>query len=144
MKNNIVWNNAGGHPVEGSPDPSAWSFSHNMFDSDPGFPWNINAVISSPDLMKVSGWLSLTEGSVTGEEFSLQSGSRAIDQGMPVSGYSERITASDFTSSPILVATTVDDVPEMGAWAYVTAHDEVPPVIVSVSPSGVIGCEQSQ
>ena len=92
------------------------TWSHNLFDDPVPGKAAINALIGDPALKKSSGWRSLTAGSLDGTEFSLLSGSKAINAGKSISSYNNRITAASYTTFPIMAEISADSTPNIGAW----------------------------
>ena len=116
IKNNISWTITGGTRHANSYSPSGVTWSHNLFDDGVTGNASTNAVIGDPALRKSSGWRSLTAGSLDGTEFSLLSGSKAINAGKSIASYNNRITAADYTVDPIMVVKSTDSTPDIGAW----------------------------
>jgi len=83
IKNNIFWCISDDCAIYNGPNSfSGIEFSNNLWSSNP--PDGIkgpNDIYSLPQLSKTSGWRSLTAGSLTGSEFTLQSTSSAINKG---------------------------------------------------------------
>ena len=77
-----------------------------------------NSVIGYPSLKKSSGWGSLTANSLDGTEFSLLTGSKALNAGISIASFNNRITATDYTANPITIAVSNESTPEIGAWMY--------------------------
>ena len=66
-----------------------------------------------------AAWESLSStGNVDGTEFATEVGGDGIDNGTSIASYNDRITASDFTATPITVTTETDSSPDIGAWMY--------------------------
>ena len=118
VKNNISWTITAGTVHSDRYSPAGVTWSHNLFDDSVGGNAATNAVIGDPQLLKTSGWQSLSADSLDGTEFKSTIDSPAIDAGTPISGYDDRIHAADFTAEPIIVSTAVDAVPDIGAWMY--------------------------
>jgi len=83
VRNNISWCISGDceHINTSSPTPGL-TWDHNNWSSAVGTPVSgIDDIIGLPKLSKTTGWRSLTAGSLTGSDFTLQSTSPAIDKG---------------------------------------------------------------
>ncbi|MEA2000248.1 MAG: choice-of-anchor Q domain-containing protein, partial [Euryarchaeota archaeon] len=84
IKNNIFWCISGNCNIyNGRNSFSGIEFSNNLWSSMP--PDGIqgpNDIYSLPQLTKTSGWRSMTAGSLSGHDFTLQSTSPAIDAGI--------------------------------------------------------------
>ena len=124
-----------------SDSPAGVTWSHNLYYPDSidtvGGNADDNAIVNEdPLLSKTSGWRSLSIGSLDGTEFSLQSGSAAIDNAVAIASYNDRITYSDYTASPISVTVeTISSDQDIGAWEY--NEDTTPPA----KPTGLIVVE---
>ena len=116
IKNNISWTITGGTAHAHNYSPAGVTWSHNLFDDSVTGKAATNAVIGDPALKKSSGWRSLTADSLDGTEFSLLSGSKAIDAGISIPSYNDRMAASNFAGDPITVTTITDSKPNIGAW----------------------------
>ena len=106
--------------------PAGVTWSHNLFDDPVTGKAANNAVIGDPALKKSSGWRSLSADSLDGTEFRLLSGSKAINAGIPIASYNNRITASDYRADPITVMTSTDSTPDIGAWMGIANEISVP------------------
>ena len=117
IMNNISWTITAGTYHSNNYSPEGVTWSHNLFDDSVSGNAVTNAVIGDPALKKSSGWRSLRANSLDGNAFSLLSGSKAINAGIPVAYYNNRITASDYSADPIMVMISTDSTPDIGAWS---------------------------
>ena len=116
IKNNIFLTKTAGSVHSNNYSPIGVTWSHNSFDESVSGDAATNAVIGDPALKKSSGWRSLPANSLDGTEFSLLSGSKAINAGISIASYNNWITASDYSADPIMVMTSIDSQPDIGAW----------------------------
>jgi hypothetical protein len=116
LKNNISWTITGGTAHTNNYSPAGVTWSHNLFDDPVSGNAATDAVIGGPALKKASGWRLLSADSLDGTEFSLLSGSKAINAGKSITSYNNRITASDYTADTIIVMKSIDSSPDIGAW----------------------------
>jgi parallel beta-helix repeat protein len=117
VKNNISYTATSGAVHSNIYTLEGITWAKNNFDEAvSGDAQSGNAQIYSPGLTEKSGWRSLKAGAVNGTEFSLQSNSRNIDNGLSIYGYNERIFSSNFSSDQIVVSTQTDHTPSIGAW----------------------------
>jgi hypothetical protein len=138
LKNNKSWTLSGGNHVNDVSPSGTWGYSNNHYDDDPcgGQAGDIcdndaNIVIDTVSLEKSTGWQTITV-SLDGTEFTPTSADKGNNVGVQIASYNDRITASDFTASPITV-TTADggNPPDIGAWNFAT--DSTAPVFTETT-----------
>lgn len=82
IRNNIFWQPSGGGLYDGPGSTSGLTWDHNNWTTNPGSPTSgTGDVIGSPILTKTSGWRLMAGGDLTGNDFTLQNSSPAIDVG---------------------------------------------------------------
>ena len=126
IKNNISWTITAGTVHTDKYNPTGFTWSHNLFDDAVSGKAANNAVIGDPALKKSSGWRSLKADSLDGTEFSLLSGSKAINAGISIPSYNNRIAASNYTADPITMTILTDGTPDIGAWMRIANEISVP------------------
>ena len=126
VKNNISATYENGIDTN-DPDEEGVTWSHNLFDTDPGANANDNAGgdAGGPALAKTSGWDSLVAGAVDGTEFAITSASPGKDTGINVGAayVNGLFTGTDFSASPPAVVTASQlehGTWDIGAWIYDT------------------------
>ena len=118
IRNNISYTSAAGtnHCDYYTVDGVSWA--NNLFDDPIGGEAGAGpgTVFGNPSLKKTSGWRALSPGELDGSEFRPAKNSIANNTGMFIRGYNNRISDSDFTANPSIVATQLDNKPNIGAW----------------------------
>lgn len=131
IKNNVSFHttSTGGQvhtagAVDGD-SPDGVTASHNLYntidDAVPGGTMGTNAVTKTgaQDLHQTTTFFGQAGGSFEGDEFSFDVGGSGIDVGTSISSYNDRISAADYTATPITVTTSDDSSdPDIGAWMY--------------------------
>ena len=123
IKNNISRLFTPGLVHVSTASPAGVTFKKNNYygQSLPGGNAGASNEAGDPLLAKTSGWRSLSADSLDGTEFSLLSGSKAMNAGTSIPSYNDRITFSDFAGDPITVTTSTDSTPDIGTWMGIAA-----------------------